>query len=36
VEVDPETMGRVLAELNFSHISTRPPRPKQNSSAVED
>ena len=35
VTVDEDTMGRVLRDLGFSHISARPQHPKQKADAVE-
>ena len=35
IKVDEDTMGRVLRELGFSHISARPKHPKQKDGAIE-
>ena len=35
VQVDEDTMGRVLRKLGFSHISARPRHPKQKDGAIE-
>jgi len=35
VTVDEDTMGRVLRELGFSHVSARPRHPKQDTDAIE-
>ncbi len=36
VVVDEDTIGRVLRELGFSHISVRPRHPQQKDGAIED
>ena len=36
VVVDPDTMGRVLHDIGFSHISARPKHPEQKETAIED
>ena len=35
IKVDEDTMGRVLRELGFSHISARPKHPKQKDGAID-
>ena len=35
VAVDPDTIGRILRELGFSHISARPRHPDQKAGAIE-
>lgn len=35
VAVDPDTIGRLLRELGFSHISARPRHPEQKTDAIE-
>ena len=35
IKVDEDTMGRVLRQLGFSHISARPKHPKQKDGAIE-
>lgn len=36
VSVDEDTMGRIVRELGFSHISARPQHPAQSEEAIED
>jgi putative transposase len=36
VEVDEDTIGRLLRELGFSHISVRPKHPNQENDAIAD
>jgi hypothetical protein len=36
VEVDEDTVGRLLRELGFSHISERPKHPNQKNDAIAD
>jgi len=36
VDLDEVSIGRVLKELGFAHVSPRPQHPKQNSQAIED
>jgi transposase len=36
VEVDEDTIGRVLRELGLSHVSARPKHPDQDSDAIVD
>lgn len=36
VVVDEDTIGRVLRQLGFSHISVRPKHPEQKDGAIED
>ena len=35
VAVDPDTIGRILRDLGFSHISARPRHPEQKTGAIE-
>lgn len=36
VDLDEVSIGRVLKELGFSHVSSRPQHPKQDPQAIED
>ena len=36
VDLDEVSIGRVLKELGFAHVSPRPQHPKQNPQAIED
>lgn len=36
VTVDEDTIGRVLREMDYSHISARPQHPKQDAEKIED
>jgi transposase len=36
VSVDEDTMGRVMREIGFSHISPRPQHPQQDEGAISD
>jgi transposase len=36
VDLDEVSIGRVLRELGFAHVSPRPQHPKQNLQAIED